>query len=380
MLAVECAQHMTSSEAQQLETTLPGEHYLDPQHFLRERESIFHREWFCVGRLEGLESKGDYRLVNVLGESILLVCDESGVLRAFNNVCRHRGSELVKSATTEEQYGTFKAGIRCPYHSWNYRLNGELHSTPHVNVDKSCMGLHQVGVDTWGGYAFIRVLPGEQSLAEMLGEVPDRIRRYPMAELRTGHRIEYSVAANWKVILENYNECYHCAGVHPELCSIVPAFRIRGGSGLDWDRGIPQKDGTNTFTLSGTTNRKAFPNLDEDEKVRHKGELVYPNLMLSLAMDHAASFTLWPRSPDRTDIICEFLFHPDEMATPYFDPLDAVEFWDLVNKQDWEICESVQRGMKSRVFESGYYGPMEDLSLDIRNYVRDRLGKEQADD
>lgn len=366
---------MDRNDIQQLEATLPGEHYLDAEHFLRERDAIFHAEWFCAGRREGLETRGDYRLVNITGESILLVCDEGGELHAFNNVCRHRGAELVPSATPDEQYGIFKAGIRCPYHSWNYRLNGELHSTPHVEVDKSCLGLHQVGIDTWGGYVFVRVIPGDQSLTAMLGEIPERIRRYPMAELRVGHRIEYSVRANWKVILENYNECYHCAGVHPELCKIVPAFRKAGGEGLDWDRGILQKDGTNTFTLTGTTNREPFPDLNDDEKLRHKGELAYPNLMLSLSMDHAASFTLWPRSPGETDIICEFLFHPDEMAKPYFDPLDAVEFWDLVNKQDWEICESVQRGMSSRVFESGYYGPMEDLSLDIRNYVRDRLQK-----
>jgi len=375
MPAVECAQHMASTDIQQLEATLPGEHYLDPGHFARERESIFHREWFCAGRLEGLEAKGDYRLVNVLGESILLVCDEPGSLHGFNNVCRHRGTELIKSATPAEQCGTFKAGIRCPYHSWNYQLNGELYSTPHMDIDKSCLGLHQVGVDVWGGYVFVRILPGEQALIDMLGDIPERICRYPMDQLRVAHRIDYAVASNWKVILENYNECYHCAGVHPELCNIVPAFRVGGGSALDWDRGIPQKEGTNTFTMSGTTNREPFPDLNDDEKVRHKGELFYPNLMLSLAMDHAASFTLWPRSPDRTDIICEFLFHPDEMEKPYFDPLDAVEFWDLVNKQDWEICESVQRGMQSRVFESGYYGSMEDLSLDIRNYVRDRLDK-----
>jgi len=222
---------------------------------------------------------------------------------------------------------------------------------------------------------FVRLIPGEQSLAEMLGEIPGRIERYPMDELRVGHRIDYSVAANWKVILENYNECYHCAGVHPELCNVVPAFRAGGGSGLDWERGIPQKEGTNTFTLSGLSNRAPFAGLNEDEKVRHKGELIYPNLMLSLSRDHAASFTLWPRSPSKTDIVCELLFHPDEMQQPYFDPLDAVEFWDLVNKQDWRICESVQRGMQSRVFESGYYGPMEDLSLDIRDYVRKRVEK-----
>ena len=248
-----------------------------------------------------------------------------------------------------------------------------MHSAPHVDVDKSCLGLHRVGIATWGGYVFVRLIDGEQSLAEMLGEIPQRISRYPMDELRTGHTMHYSVAANWKVILENYNECYHCAGVHPELCRIVPAFRQGGGAGLDWEKGIPQRDGTNTFTLAGTTNRAPFPGLDDDEKVRHKGELVYPNLMLSLSMDHAASFTLWPRSPSRTDIVCEFLFHAGEMAKPYFDPLDAVDFWDLVNRQDWAICESVQRGMSSRVFDTGYYAPMEDYSLDIREYVRARL-------
>ena len=364
---------MGGADIQQLEATLPAEHYLDPARFVRERDSLFHREWFCAGRVEGLDGKGDYRLVNIAGESILLVCDEHGQLHGFNNVCRHRGAELVKSAATDEQCGTFKAGIRCPYHSWNYRLNGELHSTPHIEVDKSCLGLHTVDVDTWGGYVFARVGEGDQSLSEMLGEIPDRISRYPMQDLRVGHRIDYSVAANWKVVLENYNECYHCAGVHPELCKIVPAFRQGGGAGLDWEQGIPQRKGTNTFTMSGTTNREAFPALNDEEKVRHKGELIYPNLMVSLSMDHAASFTLWPRSPSHTDIFCEFLFHPDEMAKPDFDPLDAVDFWDLVNKQDWDICESVQRGMTSRVFEAGYYGPMEDLSLDIRNYVRDRL-------
>lgn len=363
------------SKHEQLQATLPGGHYLADEHFVAERNSIFHAEWFCVGRVDGLESRGDYRLVNVAGESILLVCDDTGAINGFFNVCRHRGAELVASPGVTEQAGRFKGGIRCPYHSWNYELNGSLHSTPHLNVDRACFGLHRVETDTWGGYVFARVTPGEQSLADMLGEVPERIRRYPMTELRTGHRIVYAVAANWKVILENYNECYHCAGVHPELCKVVPAFRKGGGQELDWDAGIPQREGTNTFTLTGTTNRQPFPGLDDDEKERHKGELVYPNLMVSLSMDHAASFTLWPRCASRTDIICEFLFHPDEMASDAFDPMDAVDFWDLVNRQDWAICESVQRGMASKPFESGYYAPMEDLSLDIRNYVSERLNR-----
>ena len=173
-------------------------------------------------------------------------------------------------------------------------------------------------------------------------------------------------------MLENYNECYHCGPVHPELCRLVPAFKQRGGSDLDWERGIPHRDGAWTFTASGTTGRLPFAGLDDDERTRHKGELIYPNFLLSLSAEHVAAFYVFPRAPGRTTIVNEFLFHPDEMGKPGFDPADAVEFWDLVNRQDWSICESVQRGMSSRVFRTGYYAPMESASLDIRRYVGER--------
>jgi Rieske 2Fe-2S family protein len=107
--------------------------------------------------------------------------------------------------------------------------------------------------------------------------------------------------------------------------------------------------------------------------VRHKGELIYPNLMLSASMDHAAAFTLLPRNAGHTTIVCDFLFHPTEIAKTSFDPMDAVEFWDLVNRQDWTVCEGVQRGMHSRRFTHGYYAPMENASLDIRRYVTERV-------
>jgi Rieske 2Fe-2S family protein len=162
--------------------------------------------------------------------------------------------------------------------------------------------------------------------------------------------------------------------VHPELCKIVPEFRRKGGAGLDWESGIPQKEGTDTFTLSGRTNRPSFPGLNDAEKTKHFGELIYPNLMLSLSRDHAAAFILWPAAPEKTRIECRFLFHPDAISAADFDPSDAADFWDIVNRQDWSICERVQRGMHSRPFESGYYAPMEDMSLDIRQYVSSRLG------
>ena len=364
-----------------LERTLPREAYLAPEYFAREKERIFCREWVCVGRAEELPAPGDYVVKDVAGESILIVRTRDGGLRAHYNVCRHRGSQLVPDCGT----GRFAGGIRCPYHSWTYTLEGELRTAPFLEesdgLARSELSLHRVGVDSWGGFVFVQLTPDEaeargRTLAAQLGAVPERLRRYPLAELRVARRIVYEVQANWKVMLENYNECYHCGPVHPELCRLVPAFKQRGGSELDWERGIPHREGAWTFTASGTTNRLPFEGLDEDERTRHKGELVYPNFLLSLSAEHVAAFLVFPHGPDRTTIVNEFLFHPSEMAKADFDPADAVEFWDLVNRQDWAICESVQRGMSSRVFRSGYYAPMESASLDIRRYIADRLGGE----
>jgi Rieske 2Fe-2S family protein len=154
----------------------------------------------------------------------------------------------------------------------------------------------------------------------------------------------------------------------------VPAFRERGGAGLDWADGIPHRPGAWTFTTTGTSTRAPFPGLSSSEQVNHKGEVAYPNLLLSAAAEHVAAFTIWPMSPGLTRIACEFLFHVTEVSKPGFDPLDAVEFWDLVNRQDWQICESVQDGMQSRGFRGGFYAPMEDPSLDIRRYLEKHLG------
>jgi Rieske 2Fe-2S family protein len=365
-----------------MERSLPSACYTAGESFAREREGIFFREWFCIGREEEVPSPGDVLVLDVAGESVLLARGRDGALHAHYNVCRHRGARLC--APGEGEVNPPAAGVtpsgslRCRYHSWTYALDGRLLSAPHLGADfpKQEFGLHPVGVQTWGGFVFVHLTPREAkcALRAQLGPAPERLARYPLAELRQAHRIVYDVEANWKVVAENYNECYHCAGVHPELCEVVPAFG-RGGAQLDWDRGIPHRDGAFTFTKSGTTSRQPFPGLDADERVRHKGELVYPNLFLSLSADHVAAFLLQPRGPERTRIVCEFLFDPAEIERPGFDPSDAVEFWDLINRQDWTICEEVQRGIHSRVHAFGYYAPMEDLSLDIRRYVTDRVGE-----
>jgi Rieske 2Fe-2S family protein len=365
-----------------LEPTLPSSWYRSDAVFAVEKERIFCREWLCVARAEELAEAGAWRVLDVLGESVLLVRNREGRLRAFYNVCRHRGSRLCRghagNATTLGG-GVGGGRITCPYHQWSYDLDGRLVAAPYLTgdagFDKSLFGLYPIALECWGGFVFLNLTPaGATPLAAQLGEIPERIGRYPLSELRIGHTIRYEVAANWKVICENYNECYHCAGVHPELCAVVPAFKERGGASLDWLRGVPHRAGAYTFTTSGTTARRAFPGLNADEQVRHKGELIYPNLFLSLACDHAAVFILEPKGPARTDIVCHFLFEPYELAKPEFDHADASGFWDLVNRQDWAICESVQQGISARVHQRGYYAPMEDFNLDIRRYVLERIG------
>lgn len=379
----------TPTAAHGLEPTLPREAYVAPSVFDAERERIFACEWVLVGREESVAAAGDFLDVDVLGESVLVVRGEEGVLRAFFNVCRHRGCAVVlRGNVPDEQKGAPIAGhkdraIRCPYHSWIYGLDGALRAAPHLEHAlagrKHAFGLHPAGLQTWGGFVFVHLDPEGarargHTLQTQFGESMQRLANYPLAQLRLGRRIVYQVATNWKVILENYNECYHCAGVHPELCQLVPAFRHKGGASLDWLNGVPHREGAVTFTASGQTLRAPFPGLDVHELVRHKGELIYPNFLISASMDHVAAFTLFPRDAGHTTVICDFLFHPSEIGKPDFDPMDAVDFWDLINRQDWRVCEGVQRGMNSRRFTHGYYAPMENASLDIRRYIAQRLG------
>jgi|SRR5208283_3589383 len=372
-----------------LQKSLPSSYYRSDEIFALEKEKIFCREWFCAAREEQIPAPGDVLVLNVLGESVLVARTKDGQIKAHYNVCRHRGSRLLPEpgetipADIKLNGGVLGAnGIRCPYHLWTYALDGKLLNAPYTKEGdgfcKAEFSLYPVGVETWGGFIFLNLTPEAapqdgRTLRTAFGEAMNRVQRYPLEELRSANRIAYEVNANWKIILENYNECYHCGAVHPELCDVVPAFKQQGGAALEWERGIPHKDGAVTFTRTGKTNRAPFPGLNADERVRHKGELIYPNLMLSLACDHVAAFTLWPKSATRTTVICDFLFHPEEMNKPDFAPSDAVDFWDLVNRQDWEICKRVQQGTQSRVHEHGYYAPMEDLSLDIRRYVLDRL-------
>lgn len=364
------------TEAAGLRQALARAAYVDEAVWQQERERVFAHQWFAVARTEDVAAPGDHVAVDVAGESVLVVRD-GAELRGFYNLCRHRGSTLVDPTDDGSPCsGRFAGGIRCPHHAWTYGLDGGLRRAPFLDeADRDDLGLHPVGVETWGGWIFVHLMPDDaEPLARQLGPIPERVRRYPLADLRRGAVAAYDVGANWKVIAENFNECYHCGPVHPELCELVPAFR--GGRDLDWEGGVPHREGAWTFTETGTSDRAPFPDLDDDERVGHKGELIYPNVLLSLAAEHAAALVLTPLGPDRTRVVAEYLFAPDEMARAGFDPADVVTFWDRINRQDAVACERVQRGMASRAYTHGWFAPMEDDSADIRRWYTALMGED----
>ncbi len=203
----------------------------------------------CSGTTGGSPSRarrrspaaGDYRVVELGTQSIFVVRAEDGGLRAFHNTCRHRGSILCTAAQ-----GSFaRSRIVCPYHAWTYDLGGRLIATPRrmptPDFDPTKLSLHEVAVAAWGGFVFIHLAGREAPpLAESLGELPERFARYGFGGLRIGKRIVADVQANWKLIAENFSECFHCPPVHPELCRIVTAYRDAGAWGLHRDeRGAP---------------------------------------------------------------------------------------------------------------------------------------------
>lgn len=353
---------------------LPARDYHAPDVFELERERIFFRKWLCVGREEQLPRVGDYLVREILGESVLIVRDRAGRIHGFDNVCRHRGSRLC-----DREQGQVPGVIQCPYHGWTYSLEGNLIGTPNVGVvegfDKADYPLHPVGVDTWEGFLFVNLSTTPAPLAEQLGAAPSAYARYRIGDLRVGHRVEAEVAANWKILAENYCECLHCPIVHPELVEIVPLFRRGLIDEADGHPGARLRPGATTWTRTGRSMAPPLPGLSEEDRNSYYGALVFPNMLIDILSDVVRVEILWPVGPERTKSVREWLFHPSAMARDDFDPSEIIEFHDLVDRQDVAVCENAQKGVRSRSFVQGVYPPQDRYvyAFDQR-YRRERDG------
>lgn len=345
---------------------LPREAYVDPAVFEWEQANIF-SGWICVGHASDLVGTGAQRAVGSGANSVLLVRDDSAggdTVRAFANACRHRGHELLACGATAK-----RRNIVCPYHSWGYRLDGRLRNAPGFTdadgfegFDANDFGLTELRLTNWHGWLFVDPSGTDVDFATHVAGLEEVVGPYRPEDLTIVARHSYELATNWKVIAENYQECYHCSTIHPELSRISPPT---SGENLDlegsWMGGwMSIVDGAETMSLSGASGGVAIQGLSERE-LRSVMYLVgYPNLLVSLHPDYVMTHLMTPLGADRTHVECAWAFPKEVAAQPDFDPSYAVDFWDLTNRQDWAACESVQRGLSSPHARPGPLAPDED--------------------
>jgi Rieske 2Fe-2S family protein len=333
---------------------LPAPAYTDPVVLAWEYEHVFAGGWICLGQAAAFSNPGDRRAYQVGTEGILVVRGTDGVLRGFYNSCRHRGHELLPAGG--EASGKL---IRCPYHAWVFTAEGELRGVPPTHegdvTDLSEHSLVPVALELWNGLVMVNMSGDALPLDEYLVGLDEILRPFGIANLKVADTHSYTLDANWKLIVENYHECFHCPTIHPELSLVsdteagVSVF----GEGLFFGGTNDFRPGVTTMSLDGTSGGAPIAGLPD----KHKRGTLYlqvgTNLLVSCHPDYVMIHRLVPLAPDRTFVECHWLFPTEAFEQPGFDPSYAVDFWDITNRQDWTACESVQRGVGSRGYRPG---------------------------
>jgi len=340
--------------------TLPQRYFVSSEIFAKEQKIIFSTQWVSVGHQSQITKTGDYFTAEVASESLIIVRDKGGELRSFYNVCRHRGTRL-----REDQNGHLSA-IQCPYHAWTYGLDGRLIGAPHMDdvegFDKADYSLHAVNLALWEGFIFVNLADSPAPLEKGFVPLVGKFSHWNLPKLRSAKRVEYDVRANWKLIFENYSECYHCPGVHPALSKLTPYDSAENdlceGPFLG---GFMRITKGNSLTMSGNACALPVGDIQADDHHRVFYYSIFPNMLLSMHPDYVMVHQLWPQSPERTLVLCDWFFHPEAFDRADFHPNDAVEFWDMTNRQDWHVCELSQQGIASRAYRPGPYSPRETI-------------------
>jgi phenylpropionate dioxygenase-like ring-hydroxylating dioxygenase large terminal subunit len=333
--------------------TLPFSWYSDEELLRRERRAIFARSWQYGGRADQVASPGSFLATDAGGIPILVVRGKDGVLRAFLNVCRHRGAVLTEGCGTRET-------IQCHYHAWTYDLDGALRAAPRADrepgFDRADWSLLPASVDVWGPFLFVNPDPEAEPLADVLGELPAIVARdTDLSQLQFHSRLEFGANANWKIVVENFLECYHCPTAHPGFSEAVDVHPDR-------------------YLL------ESYPTFSSQYcKARGTGErgqfhLLYPNVGINI-FPGPANLSIGPIAPNgtgRTDRYLDYFFAPGADAAWL---AEFFAFDDQVGREDAVLVESVHRGMASGVLEQGrLLLNAEPLIAGFQGWLAGRLG------
>ena len=354
--------HKTSDTFIAGSMTLPQKYYTSDEVFNIEMERIFNKYWICVGHRSRIPEPGDYFLFNLFGESLIILRDRENQIRAFYNVCRHRGTRICKSAE-----GQFSNSIQCSYHAWTYGLDGKLLGAPFMKDVEGFRWeeypLRPAPVELWDGFIFIHLsLTEPEPFAETYAPLIGRFSRWNLGDLKSHQRIAYDVKSNWKYVVQNFNECYHCPTIHPLLNQFANYTSAENdlveGPFLG---GFLSITSGGSMTVTGRTCALPLGNLDENESQRGYYYSILSNLLLNVHPDYVMFHLLFPEAPGRSRIVSEWLFHPEAADQPDFRPQEAVDFWHETNLQDWHVCELGQQGVESKAYTPGWYTPRESL-------------------
>lgn len=357
--------HPASPRLSHCPETLPRAAYLAADWFAREMETIFSRHWVMVGRLADLPP-GTMRATQVGAAPVILTRQPDGALAAYHNTCRHRGAELCP-AGEDRRLGKL---ITCPYHAWAFaaadgRLVSTAHAHPTEDFRKEDHALKPVAHRVWNGFIFLSLAadPGE-----LRADVPlNTLDNWPMDALVTGHTWETEIACNWKAFWENYSECLHCPGIHPELCEMVPIY----GTGImgrneapgwtpDQPGGPNLRPGAETWTATGAPCGPVFPGLTAEERqAGYTFVTIWPSTYIVAHVDYVRAVRLEPLTPTTTRLVAEWYFPPETLAQPGFDAAQVAGFAKLVMEQDGAASEMNQRGIASPAFVRGRLMPEE---------------------
>jgi glycine betaine catabolism A len=335
--------------------TLPAAAYLDPDVLRWERTHLFDAAWICVGRGELVPEQGSQCAIALGQAGILLVRDGAGQVRAFHNTCRHRGHELLRVGESRR-----KRAIACPYHAWVYSLEGELvRASRFANAchfDPVDFPLVAIRTEEWLGWIFVNLSDDAPDFAGWTGSLAEHLAPWEPDRLRLGTSHEYAVQANWKLIFENFVECYHCPSIHPELCRVADpdsGTAMFPHDGLWMGGPAALINGAVTQSLDGTSSATPFRRLADEQLGQVRYYTLFPNLLISPHPDYVMTHRLMPVSPGETLIECSWYFSPESVTRPDFDPAFATDFWHRTNTQDFTACESVMRGLNSPGYRPG---------------------------